>query len=75
MYKLSNDKNEKTNYIIRGRINFKTRKFELIEMNDNAHNNKTNFITASLMIQGNNKSEGYFLISGDHEGKVKIWRF
>ena len=75
LYKLSNDKNEKTNYMIRGRINFKTRKFELIGINDNAHNNKTNFITSSLMIQGNNNNEGYFLISGDHEGVLKIWKF
>ena len=65
--------NEK-NYIIKGRVNFKSKKFELIDINNNAHNNKTNFITASSMIKGNKKPEEYFFISGDHEGALKIWK-
>ena len=64
--------NEK-NYLIRGKINLKTKKFELLEINDNAHNNKINFITDSSMIKGNIKNEN-FLISGDHEGMLKIWK-
>ena len=75
IYKLDNDKNDRTNYLIRGRINFKKRKFELLEINDNAHNNKSNFITSSLMIKGNNKLNETFLLTGDHEGMVKIWKF
>ena len=65
--------NEK-NYLIRGKINFKTRKFELLEINNNAHNNKSNFITSSSMIKANLKQEEYFLITGDHEGMSKIWK-
>ena len=64
--------NEK-NYLIRGKFNLKTKIFELLEINDNAHNNKTNFITDSSMIKGNQKNEN-FLISGDHEGMLKIWK-
>lgn len=54
-YELDNDKNYKTNYLIRGRINLKNKKFELLEIYYNAHNNRYNFITSSLMIKGNNK--------------------
>ena len=75
IYKLDNDKNNKTNYLIRGKINFKNKKFELLEINDNAHNNKSNFITSSSMIKVNNKSNEFFLLTGDHEGMVKIWKF
>ena len=75
IYKIDNDKNNKTNYLIRGKINSKNKKFELLEINDNAHNNKSNFITSSLMIKGNNKSNEYFLITGDHEGMLKVWKF
>ena len=75
IYKIDNDKNYRTNYIIRGKINYKTKKFELIEIKDNAHNNKSNIITATLLMQGNIKPEEFFFISGDHEGMVKIWKF
>ena len=64
--------NEK-NYLIRGKINLKTKKFELLEINDNAHNNKTNFITNSSMIKRKQNNENFF-ISGDHEGMLKIWK-
>ena len=64
--------NEK-NYLIRGKINLKTKKFELLEINDNAHNNKTNFITNSSMIKRKQYNENFF-ISGDHEGMLKIWK-
>ena len=65
--------NEK-NYIIRCKINFTNRKFELLEINDNAHNNKTNFITFSALIKNNRKIEEYFFMSGDHEGMLKLWK-
>ena len=64
--------NEK-NYIIRGKINNK-KKFELIYIDDNAHNNKTNFITSSFMITTIKKPEENYYISGDHEGKINIWK-
>ena len=65
------------NYIIRGRINPKNKKFELLYINDNVHNNKSNFITSSTFIENtNNKKikEEYF-ISGDHEGMIKLWKY
>jgi hypothetical protein len=65
--------NEK-NYLIKGKINLKSRKFELLDINNNAHNNKTNFITSSEMVNDNSKFEQYFCITGDHEGVLKIWK-
>lgn len=65
--------NEK-NYIIRGRINSKTKKFELLYISDNVHNNKTNFITSSTLIGNNKKPEEKYYVSGDHEGMIKIWK-
>ena len=65
--------NEK-NYLIKGKINLKSRKFELLDINNNAHNNKTNFITSSEMVKDNSKFEQYFCITGDHEGVLKIWK-
>ena len=64
--------NEK-NYIIRGKINNKN-KLELLYINDNVHNNKSNFITSSTMIMNNKKPEENYFISGDHEGMIKIWK-
>ena len=74
IYLYNNESLNEYNYIIKGRINFKSKKFELIDINNSAHNNKTNFITASSVIKGNKKPEEYFFISGDHEGVLKIWK-
>ena len=65
---------DEKNYLIRGRINPKTKKFELLYINDNVHNNKSNFITSSSMIINNKKPEETYFISGDHEGMLKIWK-
>ena len=65
--------NEK-NYMIRGRINNKTKKFEVLYINENAHNNKTNFVTSSIMAKNNKKPEETFFVSGDHEGMIKFWK-
>ena len=65
---------DEKNYLIRGRINQKSKKFELLYINDNAHNNKSNFITSSAMIINNNKPEETYFMSGDHEGMLKIWK-
>jgi len=66
--------NEK-NYLIRGRINNKTKKLEVLYINENAHNNKSNFITSSIMAKNNNKKqEETFFVSGDHEGMIKFWK-
>ena len=65
--------NEK-NYMIRARINNKTKKLEVIYINENAHNNKTNFITSSIMATNNKKPEETFFVSGDHEGMIKFWK-
>lgn len=65
--------NEK-NYIIKGRINKKTKRFELLYINDNVHNNKSNFITSSIMIKNDKKPVENFFVSGDHEGMIKIWK-
>ena len=65
--------NHEKNYIIRGKINNTTKKFELLYINDNVHNNKSNFITFSIMIKNNKKIEKEYFVSGDHEGMIKIW--
>ena len=65
--------NEK-NYMIRARINNKTKKLEVLYINENAHNNKTNFITSSIMATNNKKPEETFYVSGDHEGMIKFWK-
>ena len=65
--------NEK-NYMIRARINNKTKKLEVLYINENAHNNKTNFITSSIMATNNKKPEEAFFVSGDHEGMIKFWK-
>jgi hypothetical protein len=66
--------NNEKNYIIRGRINNKTKKFELLYINDNLHNNKSNFITTSTYISNNKKLEEKFYVSCDHEGMIKVWK-
>ena len=71
--------NEK-NYIIRARINNKNKRFELLYISDNVHNNKSNFITSSVLVNNisinkNKKIKEDFFISGDHEGMIKIWKY
>ena len=71
--------NEK-NYIIRARINNKNKRFELLYISDNVHNNKSNFITSSVVVNNisinkNKKIKEDFFISGDHEGMIKIWKY
>ena len=65
---------DEKNYLIRGKINQKTKNFELLYINDNVHNNKSNFITSSALIINNKKPSETYFMSGDHEGMLKIWK-
>ncbi len=66
---------DKINYLIRGKINFKNKKFQLVEINDNAHNNKQkNFITSSVLIRGNDKFKDCYINKGYNKENLKDWK-
>ena len=65
------------NYLIRGKLNEKSQKFEILHIDENAHNNTKNFITSSELLfkEKNNLFNEINLMTGDHEGMIKIWDF
>ena len=55
IYLYNNESHNENNYIIKGKINFKSKKCEFIDIDKNANNNKTFILIASSIIKGNTK--------------------